>query len=56
MSRAADKITNKIINYLGETAPENKFQKAVLALGLRAAIKYLHYQSMKGIYEVKKEN
>jgi hypothetical protein len=56
MSRAADKITNKILTYLGETAPENKLQKAVLAVGLRAAIKYLHYQSMKGIYEVKKKD
>lgn len=37
---------------MGENNSQNKLQKAVIAAGLKAAIKYIHYQSMKNIYKL----
>lgn len=53
MSRIAEKLTTKIMNYLGQDVQDKRLQTTAVALGLRAALKYLHYQSAKNIYKIK---
>jgi hypothetical protein len=55
MTRIPEKIAYKILNYLGNRDKDGPLKTAVMAVGLRAAVKFLHYQSMKGIYEAKEE-
>jgi hypothetical protein len=52
MSKVAKNLTNKFLNYLNKS-PKKDIKNAALAIGVHAALKYLHYQSAKNIYQIK---